>query len=111
MIVHMSHMTKGKLPLRLREASLQSHGFSLLCECPDYSFRTTILLVCMWDTLVDLDPFFFHHVNKSLRGIFPTSVGHPTTYVLLVFGLDHSQEMSCGRESSVFGSQVDGPSV
>src|ERR1700679_951788 len=110
-VVNVSRMIKCELPPRLREACLQSHGFSFLHQSSDNSFCSTILLVCIGNTLENFNPSFLEHCNECGGGVFSSCVRHPFSYFLLVFCLNHCKEVPSSRQCSILRAQVYCPSM
>jgi hypothetical protein len=84
-VVHMSRMIKGEFPPRLREACLQSHGFSFFRKRPNDSLSTTVLLVCVWDALVDLNSLFLSSFRRRPSRCIPHR--HQTSIRERAFGI------------------------
>ena len=62
----MNSMFNRKFPPGLRETGLETHGFCFLRYSPDYSFRSTILLVSVWNTLEDSIPLSLSIFSNAL---------------------------------------------
>ena len=61
----------------------------------------------MGNTLEDSNALFLHHGSEGHWGVLASSIGQPSLDRGLALGLNHCQKMMCGRESCIFGPEVD----